>query len=134
MNKYIWIVAGLGVLSYVSYRIYKNSVRKNAEQETEAEEKIKPEVVEYLGMKDIVGYFKSLNLKQGIDKPFIAKGEAVKEMLDLSDPIYDGLEIICLGRHENSSDDIKDLKAIACKEVGKDVKDTLGTDKLVVIC
>lgn len=132
MNKYIWIILGIGVVSYVSYRLYKSS-RKCESSSIEEDDKIKPEVVDYLGMKDVVGYFKGLNLRKGIDKPFIAQGEDVKKGLDLTDPKYDGLEIICLGRHEGPSDEIKDFKALACKEVGNDVKEILVSDKLVVL-
>ena len=132
MSKYIWIILGIGVVSYVSYRIYRSS-RKGERSSKEEEEKIKPEVVDFLGMKDVVGYFKGLNLKKGVDRPFIAQGEEMKKGLDLTDPKYEGLEIICLGRHEGSSDEIKDFKALACKEVGKDIKEILGSDKLVVL-
>lgn len=133
MSKYIWIFLGIGAISYVSYRLYKSS-RKVKNFSKEEKDKIKPEVVDFLGMKDVVGYFKGLNLRKEIDKPFISQSEDMKEMmLDLSDPQYDGLDIICLGVYEDNSEKLKNFKALACNEVGNDIKEILGSDKLVVL-
>lgn len=132
MNKYIWIILGIGVVSYVSYRLYKSS-RKSENSSKEEKEKIKPEVVDSLGMSDVIGYFKGLGLKEGVDKPFIAQGEYMKEGLDLSDPLYEGLNIICLGVYSDKSDELREYKALACKVVDEDVMKILGTDKMVVL-
>ena len=131
MNSRIWIILGVGIGSYAAYRFYKNNSRKEVKEPTES--KIKPEIADYLCMQDVIGYFKGLKLKKGEDKPFIAQGEEMKKGLDLADKKYDGLEIICLGRLNGKSDEIMNFQALACKEVGKDIKEILGSDKLVVL-
>ena len=117
MNNGIWIILGVGIVSYGVYRLYKAYSKK--------------EIVEQLGMQDIIGYFKTLHLDKDNDKPFIAIGDVMKDHIDLSDADYSECTFICLGNYKNSSDNIENLKVLACKEVGKDVLEVLGSDKLV---
>lgn len=131
MNNGIWILLGVGIVSYGVYRLYKAYSKKEVKEN--AVPKVKPEIVEHLGMLDVTGYFKTLHLNKDNDKPFIAKGDGMKNLIDSSESDYSGLTFICLGNYKNSSDEIENFKVLACKEVGKDVLDILGSDKLVTL-
>lgn len=131
MNNGIWIILGVGIVSYGVYRLYKSYSKKEGIEKSVP--KVKPEVVEQLGMLDVIGYFKTLHLDKDNDKPFIAIGDVMKDLINLSESDYAGFTFICLGNYKNSSDNLENLKVLACKEVGTDVLEILGNDKLVTL-
>ena len=127
MNQSIIIIAALGVAG-VCYGLYVRS--KKTKEITKLV--LTPENVAQIEMSDIVGYFKSLNLLKGEDKPFVAQGKKVLELVDLSESVPENKTILLLGVY-GRGDEIKGLKALCCDNLGNSVKNVLGSDSLIVL-
>lgn len=131
MNQSIIIIAALGIVG-ACYGLYVKS--KNTKN-TEKAKKIvlTPENIGRIEMSDIVGYFKSLHLVEGKDKPFIAQGNKILDMVEISEPVSPDKTLLLLGVLYGADNEVKDLKALCCDTLSDNVKEVLGSDHLVVL-
>ncbi|MBD5354593.1 MAG: hypothetical protein HDR85_06790 [Bacteroides sp.] len=125
MNQGIIIIAALGVAAVCCGLYFKS-------KKTNKKPILTPENVEQIEMSDIVGYFKSLNLIKGQDKPFIAQGDEVLKLVEFQNPIPEKSIMLLLGVY-GSDYEIKHLKALCCNVLDDSVKEVLGSDTLVVL-
>ena len=95
---------------------------------------IKPEEVDKLNMSDVVAYFRDLQLKKGVDVPFIANAEApqVRDILKNVSYPATGTTFV-LGSLNENTNNIENCRLIVAKEVGKDVVEAMGQDPLIVL-
>lgn len=84
------------------------------------------EDVDNLAMKDVIFYFKSLNLKKGIHSPFIAKASAFEEL-----KTFVGGFILGVFKEQNGL--IENVKVIKPKTTDNDLLSVLGNEKIVIL-
>lgn len=95
---------------------------------------IKPEEVDKLNMSDVAAYFRGIQLKKGVDVPFIANAEAplVRDILKNVSYPATGTTFV-LGSLNENTNNIENCRLIVAKEVGKDVVEAMGQDPLIVL-
>ena len=102
----------------------------------------KPKEVKYttstiegeLKMMDVVSYFKSLDLSQDKDTPFIAKGshEMFKHYFNIEIE-KEGYLTFVLGTYEEKIEELQHVKILFCKDIDSQLKDVLGNETFVVL-
>ena len=80
----------------------------------------------------IVGWFKSLNLKKGIHIPFITKMEDFKTMLKNAPKVNGGVFLFA-GVYDEQTDEITNLQYIAANQYDKMTAELLNKEELVVL-
>ena len=118
----------------VAYYMYKKGRKSVVPQIDGSLDGIKPEEVDKLNMSDVVAYFRGLQLKKGVDVPFIANAEApqVRDILKNVSYPATGTTFI-LGSLNENTNNIENCRLIVAKEVGKDVVEAMGQDPLIVL-
>lgn len=90
-----------------------------------------------LDFEDVVGYFKSKDLIQGRDVPFISKDGDFKQFLKKTHKRFpegkDGYITIVIGVYDESSDTIKHAQILYVKNLDDKTKEVLGNDEFVVL-
>lgn len=135
--KTFLIICGIALVAFAIYRSQNRTSRGQYSGELEAPKsrfpnnklideiirdlKISPEQVERLALSDVVSYFKMLNLKKGIDVPFIGKG------------VLGDVTVYLLATYNETSDSIENAKLIAPSSVDEDVLSTMGNEPIVVL-
>lgn len=122
----IGVILALGIIACFAY---KKSHKKGLDPKTLAgvfPNNISVESVDELHMSDIVGYLKGLNLKQGSDIPFLAKGSALKGVVP-STVNY------VIGVFDSQTEVVKYAKSFKAIAADKALLDVLGNEKLVVL-
>lgn len=122
----IGVILALGIIAYF---VYKTSYKKGLDSKTLAgvfPDNISVESVDELHMSDIVGYFKGLNLKQGSDIPFLAKGSAMNGVVP-STANY------VIGVFDSSEKVVKHAKAFKAIAADKALLDVIGNETIVVL-
>lgn len=120
----IWgSLAAIAACFYVYLKKQKNSVHL----ETETIEGI-------VHFKDIVEWFKSLDLQKDIHLPFVSKSNApeLKTFL-LQHPIPDGYTGIFVGIYCKDKDNIEKVKLIIAKEFDEETYSVFGNESFVVL-
>lgn len=80
--------------------------------------------------KDVVNYFKNLNLTQGKDIPFIAQGEQFKELIKNAPNKNVG---IFEGVYNEVEDEITEAQYIGADQVDQQTRNVLGDEQLVTL-
>ena len=121
-------------ICWVAYYMYKKGRKSVVPQIDGSLDSIKPEEVDKLNMSDVVAYFRGLQLKKGVDVPFIANAEApqVRDILKNVSYPATGTTFI-LGSLNENTNNIENCRLIVAKEVGKDVVEAMGQDPLIVL-
>ncbi|MCF0195420.1 MAG: hypothetical protein HUK00_09640 [Bacteroidaceae bacterium] len=115
-------VVVIGGLAYYCYRRRKAQKQLVKENVIESLAKsLEAEMVERLALDDVVGYFKSLGLRRGVDIPFVAVT-----------PVG-GVKSYILGTCNESSSDIANMRLISPKSVDEDLLQMLGNEKFAVL-
>ena len=89
-----------------------------------------------LTFEDVINFFKSSNLDQEKDIPFVAKGDCneFRRMLHAPYPKKkEGYCTIFIGVYNETDDQIKSHKLIHAKAIDKALADCLGSENLVVL-
>ena len=87
------------------------------------------ENVDELRMADVVSFFKSKNLVNGSDIPFVATVAGFGKFVSL--PNKENGYI--LGVYNEATDDIREIKLIYAKSVDEKFKSTIGDEQLIVL-
>ena len=118
----------------VAYYMYKKGRKSVVPQIDGSLDGIKPEEVDKLNMSDVAAYFRGIQLKKGVDVPFIANAEAplVRDILKNVSYPATGTTFV-LGSLNENTNNIENCRLIVAKEVGKDVVEAMGQDSLIVL-
>ena len=118
----------------VAYYMYKKGRKSVVPQIDGSLDGIKPEEVDKLNMSDVAAYFRGIQLKKGVDVPFIANAEAplVRDILKNVSYPATGTTFV-LGSLNENTNNIENCRLIVAKEVGKDVVEAMGQDPLIVL-
>ncbi len=126
MSNTLLILGGIALVG-IGYYSYK---RKKAKETVSKEMRIgellnlhseEIEKVEKLSLLDVVNYFKGLQLKKGIDVPFVGKD------------INESMTIYILGTYNEEKQELNNLKVISPDSVDEDLLKVVGNEKLVVL-
>ena len=118
----------LVAVAIVGYFIYKRS--KDGEIKKVA---LDPEDVDVLDLPDVVSYFKSLNLDESKDKPFMMKNiSKILNKVTLPKPVKNDAILILLGVYDEKGD-IVNMKLLSCRSLGPNLKETFGEDDIVML-
>lgn len=80
---------------------------------------VKPEIIESIQISDVTAYFRMLNLKKGVDVPFM-----------YHIPDSNGL---VLATYSETNQTVENLKYIQVAVINDDIKNVLGDQRLVVL-
>ena len=90
-----------------------------------------------LNFDDIVGYFKSKDLVQGRDIPFMSKDGASEQFFKKTHKKFpegkDGYITLVLGVYDESVDNIKYAQILYVKHLDEKTKEIFGEEELVVL-
>lgn len=131
MTGYTYIIgAGIAVaIGYCIWRLYKRKANIFAN--------IDEDIVDgTLHMEDIVNYFKSQQIAQGQDTPFMADGdcEEFRKMLHAPYPHKkDGYHTIFIGVYNEPLDNVNYMKLIHAQDLDPKIVELLGGEHLVVL-
>ena len=81
-------------------------------------------------VKEIVNYFKTLNLVQNRDIPFIANTEQLKEMIKNAPVKNVG---IFEATYNQQTEEIENARYLAADEIDEQTQEVLGKEQLVVL-
>lgn len=131
--KYEFIIIGsIVVVAVTAFYIYTKNKKKKSLLNAITVEIIDKE----LKFFDVIAWFKNLKLDKKKHKPFIANYEDFKESFPNSkkteQEIPDGYVSIFLGVY-NENDDVIEGKIIYSKSLDKELLNTLGKEKLVLL-
>ncbi|MDE5880168.1 MAG: hypothetical protein K2H60_00425 [Muribaculaceae bacterium] len=125
----IIIGVGIALIAGVAAYLWYNSKKKKVTKKVD----IPTEFVDSLALSDMVQYFRSLSLEEGKNRPFICTDrEMMAEFINLPD-IADNVNPLLLGVYTDATDALEPLKLVCVKEIGSDIKEVMGNDKLVML-
>ena len=113
------VIGGLAYYCYRRRKAQKQLVKENVIESLATS--LEAETVERLALDDVVGYFKSIGLKRGVDIPFVAVT-----------PV-DGVKSYILGTYDDGSSDIANRRRSSPKSVDEDLLQMLGNEKFAVV-
>ena len=134
MNTFGWIATAAVVVGGVAFLVLRNKTvsKSNKDKIDEALKKkiiSSSENVDELRMADVVSFFKSKNLVNGSDIPFVATVAGFGKFVSL--PNKENGYI--LGVYNEATDDIREIKLIYAKSVDEKFKSTIGDEQLIVL-
>lgn len=117
-----WLVLVVVALAIVVYFVMKKKRSAKAELSSDLVEEIvkglSAERIERLSLSDVVNYFKSLSLKNGVDTPFVCITDA---------------KAYLLATYNESSGQVEHCKLLYPNMIDDKLKETMGNEKLVVL-
>lgn len=129
--KTITVILGLAAIAGAAYYIYK---KKSSDQFLISDVKV---IDGTLDFNDVLAYFKSKNLKQGTDVPFIARDGAMRMFVKKTHKKFpegkDGYITIIIGVYNEVSDTITHGQILYVKELDEHTKNVLGNEEFVVL-
>lgn len=136
MNNFLWIAGGVALIAF-AYVGYKRRESRKPLEEPEApvdskEEAVKKfieeiqaqdsiETVNLLSLADVVFYFKSMQLRKGIDVPFIAQ------------TLKDDRKIYLLATYDEEENEVKNYRLISPDKIDDKIAEMIGEELLVVL-
>ena len=131
MTGYTYII-GAGIAAAIGYCIWRMMQNKKNSLDNIAEDIVDGT----LHMEDIISYFKSQQIVEGKDTPFLANGdcEDFRKMLHAQYPKKkEGYQTFIIGVYNEKNDKIKFARLIHARNVDQSVVDVLGGEHLVVL-
>jgi len=129
--KTFWTLSFIVAFCAVCYVYYKR------QQRLLAQPKVIPVTLESeLKMMDIVGYFRSLEIRKGEDIPFMAnlRCDSVSQMLAIHCEIPEGYQALLLGTcKEHLSSDLHHVKIIFCRSLEQKIQESLSGNGLTIL-
>ena len=124
MSNTLIIIGGI-VLVGVAYYSYKRKKSKRAISKEEVinglASKLKPENVDKLSLSDVINYFKTLQLRKGIDTPFIAIA------------IKNGVKSYVLATYNEESNEIENGRLVSPKTIDDEIIRVMGNETFVIL-
>ena len=124
MSNTLIIIGGI-VLVGVAYYSYKRKKSKRAiskeEVINELASTLNPENVDKLSLSDVINYFKTLQLRKGIDSPFIAIA------------IKNGVKSYVLATYNEESNEIENGRLVSPQTIDDELISVLGNETLVFL-
>ena len=132
-NLISWVVlialgAGVVAASVMASLKKKNPLSCLLNEEIDAS---KIQRVKDVKFDDITGWYKTHNLVQGIDIPFLAKGDVLPVNKNIQ--INENEKCVCLGIYNEKLDEITDLQIIIAEAFEQKILDLLKNEQLVVL-
>ena len=128
--KTVIIIGCVALVGCAGYLYYRKNKKNLIPIETKTVDGI-------LNFSDVLGYFKSKNLIQGKDIPFIAQNDisgafSKKTHNPFPEP-KEGYKTIVLGVYNEKADTISHCQVLYVKELDDKTKEVLGKEDLVVL-
>lgn len=124
MSNTLIIIGGI-VLVGVAYYSYKRKKSKRAiskeEVINELASTLNPENVDKLSLSDVINYFKTLQLRKGIDTPFIAIA------------IKNGVKSYVLATYNEESNEIENGRLVSPKTIDDELIRVMGNETFVIL-
>ena len=124
MSNTLIIIGGI-VLVGVAYYSYKRKKSKRAiskeEVINELASTLNPENVDKLSLSDVIHYFKTLQLRKGIDTPFIAIA------------IKNGVKSYVLATYKEESNEIENGRLVSPKTIDDELIRVMGNETFVIL-
>lgn len=124
MSNTLIIIGGI-VLVGVAYYSYKRKKSKRAiskeEVINELASTLNPENVDKLSLSDVINYFKTLQLRKGIDTPFIAIA------------IKNGVKSYVLATYKEESNEIENGRLVSPKTIDDELIRVMGNETFVIL-
>lgn len=130
MNGYS-VVIGVGIVAAIGYCIWRMSENKKTVAS------IQEDVIDgTLKMEDVKNYFKSQQLVQGQDIPFMANGDCAefKKILNRSFPQKkEGYHTLFIGVYNSQKNELRFARIIHARIIDESIVQVLGDEHLVVL-
>ena len=123
-NPLLWIIICVAVAGAIYYGYRKKKSGKAGLSPDVVEEIVKNlrvEKVDKLSLADVVNYFKGLSLKKDIDVPFVCITAAK------------GTKAYLLATYNESSGQVEHCTLLSPKAIDEKLKETMGSEQLVVL-
>jgi len=132
MNNLQLFAAGLAIALVVCYAAYRTRERRKTRLDIPSET-----FDDVLTLRQITSFFKSLGLNKKIHTPFVAKADALevrnKFTIDTVPAKKSGYICLIAGVYEEGQNIIRLGKVFYVKSLDEELKETLGSDGLVVL-
>lgn len=124
MSNTLLIIGGLALVGVAIYSYRRRNAKKSASKEeliNSLVSSLSAEKLEKLALSDVVYYFKSLRLKNGVDIPFIAKTSK------------NGVTSYLLAVYREDSNEIANGKLISTNTIDEELQKVIGSETFVVL-
>lgn len=124
MSSTVLIIGGIALVGVAYYSYKRRQAKKNVSKEeliNSLVSNMDAERIDSLELSDVVNYFKGLQLKKGVDVPFIAT------------TTKDGVKSYLLASYNEETDKISNGKLITPDTIKDDLMKVIGNDSFVVL-